>query len=228
MHAQMTRHAFAAPAARPSLRSSRPRPCVAPRATPPRPTEADPNNPLDQVHVFRDCCSGRRPLRRLLRVWHKHALVSASAYPLFARLMCAAGTLVAREGSAHLAVLSLSVDKYRQRRISRTTLRSQCRTPFRYTAVSLHAIPPSPSPPHSVLQRTCLRKSQLGGKRSTDRECASTCVACLRRRPAASTQRRSTRPPGLPPTMTSARLQVHTPLLFTCCASLPCSRACKR
>jgi len=46
MHAQMTRHVFAAPAARPSLRSSR---FVAPRATPPRPTEADPNNPLDQA-----------------------------------------------------------------------------------------------------------------------------------------------------------------------------------
>ena len=51
MNAQMTRHAFAAPAARPSLRSSRARPSVAPRATPPRPTEADPNNPLDQVRL---------------------------------------------------------------------------------------------------------------------------------------------------------------------------------
>ena len=73
MHANMTRHAFAAPAARPILRSSRPRPCVAPRATPPRPTEADPNNPLDQVHACRVYHSRRMLWPRLLRVWRRLA-----------------------------------------------------------------------------------------------------------------------------------------------------------
>ena len=73
MHTQMTRHAFAAPAARPSLRSSRARPSVAPRATPPRPTEADPNNPLDQVHINRAYHQRRMLWPILMRVAHRHA-----------------------------------------------------------------------------------------------------------------------------------------------------------
>jgi len=43
----VSRPMVAAPTARPSLRSTRSR--ITPRATPPRPTEADPNNPLDQA-----------------------------------------------------------------------------------------------------------------------------------------------------------------------------------
>jgi len=43
----MSRPMVAAPTARPSLHSARSR--VVPRATPPRPKEADPNNPLDQA-----------------------------------------------------------------------------------------------------------------------------------------------------------------------------------
>ena len=57
MSANMTRHAFTAPAARPSMRSSPARLRMVPRATPPRPTEADPNNPLDQVRFCALICS---------------------------------------------------------------------------------------------------------------------------------------------------------------------------